>query len=482
MDRVTASFYDAFNNLVGRTLTQNTYDGDSLSGTTVTSAHFIYDGDNLVLELGDSGGVEARVLDGPAVDQVLAQEDGAGTVTWALGDNQGTIRDLVTYAPGTGNTSVVDHLTYSAFGAPLSGLAADFLFGYTGRFYDQATGLQWNLNRWYDPSVGKWLSEDPSGLAADANPYRYCDNGPTDGTDPTGFDVGVNLDGSYTFGSNGGDGSKTVDPNGQVHYNYPQQREVAPDNLGADIFDAAVGKVTDILTSTMDATLQAILPDITHPEFERKLFGGEVEVPLSGGWSAMANWDIKLKVYFIEGTAGCDLVLSPSLTGRLAFKLGSKIGEVGQSPSNPEVPVKKTNPNVSERRKRDVQGYQDELKKYAKKLEHARKKDATSNPEKVKFESASKYHGWDVKLGFGAYAKETAGIWIFAVEAEQKLLGYELKWSHSGFEHQMTNPSYSVSYSRNVAGATFEIGGYGTLSTTVSDKDIQQLGTALLSH
>jgi RHS repeat-associated protein len=82
-----------------------------------------------------------------------------------LGDNQGTIRDLVRYNSGTGNTSVVDHLTYSAFGAPLSGLAADFLFGYTGRFYDQATGLQRNLNRWYDPSVGKWLSEDPSGLA-----------------------------------------------------------------------------------------------------------------------------------------------------------------------------------------------------------------------------------------------------------------------------------------------------------------------------
>jgi len=43
-------------------------------------------------------------------------------------------------------------------------------------------------NRWYDPSVGKWLSEDPSGLAAGANPYRYCDNGPTDATDPSGMD------------------------------------------------------------------------------------------------------------------------------------------------------------------------------------------------------------------------------------------------------------------------------------------------------
>ena len=49
--------------------------------------------------------------------------------------------------------------------------------------------MQWNLNRWYDPSVGKWLSEDPSGLAADANPYRYCDNGPTDATDPSGLEL-----------------------------------------------------------------------------------------------------------------------------------------------------------------------------------------------------------------------------------------------------------------------------------------------------
>ena len=46
-----------------------------------------------------------------------------------------------------------------------------------------------NQSRWYDPSVGRWLSEDPSGLAAgDANLYRYCDNGPTDATDPTGLE------------------------------------------------------------------------------------------------------------------------------------------------------------------------------------------------------------------------------------------------------------------------------------------------------
>ena len=45
-----------------------------------------------------------------------------------------------------------------------------------------------NQSRWYDASVGRWLSEDPIGfVAGDANPYRYCGNGPTKGTDPTGL-------------------------------------------------------------------------------------------------------------------------------------------------------------------------------------------------------------------------------------------------------------------------------------------------------
>ena len=54
-----------------------------------------------------------------------------------------------------------------------------------------------NQSRWYDPSVGRWLSEDPSGLqSGDANLYRYCGNGPTDGMDPSGLAVNLS-DGKY---------------------------------------------------------------------------------------------------------------------------------------------------------------------------------------------------------------------------------------------------------------------------------------------
>jgi RHS repeat-associated protein len=64
----------------------------------------------------------------------------------------------------------------------------DLAFAYTGRLLDKATGLQNNLNRWYDASIGRWLSEDPIGFnAGDANLYRYVGNGPVNARDPSGL-------------------------------------------------------------------------------------------------------------------------------------------------------------------------------------------------------------------------------------------------------------------------------------------------------
>ncbi|MFN9604708.1 MAG: RHS repeat-associated core domain-containing protein, partial [Planctomycetota bacterium] len=59
---------------------------------------------------------------------------------------------------------------------------------YTGKQYDEATGLQHNWFRWYDPALGQWLSEDPLGFAAgDENVRRYVGNGVVDSIDPTGL-------------------------------------------------------------------------------------------------------------------------------------------------------------------------------------------------------------------------------------------------------------------------------------------------------
>ena len=43
--------------------------------------------------------------------------------------------------------------------------------------YDEVTELQNNIKRWYNPELGKWLSEDPIGFEdGDTNIYRYVGN------------------------------------------------------------------------------------------------------------------------------------------------------------------------------------------------------------------------------------------------------------------------------------------------------------------
>ena len=150
--------YDAFNRLVTRTLTPYT----AGAASQPVSGHFVYDGDNMVLTLDDAGNVTNRALYGPAVDQVFAKEGSSGDVTWAFGDNQNTSRDLAQYNAATGATAIVNHRVFSAFGQlssetdPTTGQPATVSssFGYTGCYFDAATGLQWNVNRWYNPSIG----------------------------------------------------------------------------------------------------------------------------------------------------------------------------------------------------------------------------------------------------------------------------------------------------------------------------------------
>jgi len=139
--------------------------------------------------LDDSGEATHRYLWGPAVDQLLADEATAGEVTWPLTDHLGTIRDRAAYDDGLGETTIVNHILYDAFGRITEETnPADYLFYFTARPLEKKTGLQNNLNRWYDGLVGRWLSEDPTGFdAGDGNLYRYVGNRAVRITDPSGL-------------------------------------------------------------------------------------------------------------------------------------------------------------------------------------------------------------------------------------------------------------------------------------------------------
>jgi RHS repeat-associated protein len=65
------------------------------------------------------------------------------------------------------------------------------MYMFTGKPVSQTTGLYYYGVRWYDPSIGRFISQDPlKGHRADPqslNPYVYVENSPTDSTDPTGM-------------------------------------------------------------------------------------------------------------------------------------------------------------------------------------------------------------------------------------------------------------------------------------------------------
>jgi RHS repeat-associated protein len=53
--------------------------------------------------------------------------------------------------------------------------------------FDVETGLYYRRARYYDPGPGRFISEDPIGLAGGINAYVYANNNPVNATDPYGL-------------------------------------------------------------------------------------------------------------------------------------------------------------------------------------------------------------------------------------------------------------------------------------------------------
>ena len=150
-----------------------------------------------MLAFTSSGGITDRYVWGPAVDQILEDEhyttpstSSAGTRYFTTFDKENSVRDLISSGDGLSG-----HVAYNSFGQITSstiGYAMPFL--HEGVYTDSATGMEYHSDpatgfpgRWYDPASRRWISEDPTGLAPDSNPYRYVGNGPTNFIDPTGL-------------------------------------------------------------------------------------------------------------------------------------------------------------------------------------------------------------------------------------------------------------------------------------------------------
>jgi RHS repeat-associated protein len=169
--------------LAGGTTAGFTYDATgrrtakTIDGTTTT---FLYDGVDAVQT--DAGGsVNVRLL-GTAIDEWFASV-GPGGVEVPLVDALGSSLALADGA-GAPQTSY----TYGAFGATsASGAASDNAFQFTGRENDR-TGLNYHRARYAHSGIGRFVSQDPAGLAGGINLYAFAGDTPVNVTDRLGLE------------------------------------------------------------------------------------------------------------------------------------------------------------------------------------------------------------------------------------------------------------------------------------------------------
>ena len=155
----------------------------------VEDRYFIYDGDTLIAEFVEN---EASVwapdvayLFNPESGTVYAQTEDPNEYQFLLKDRSDSTRIIVNE---TELTSTRIH--YDAYGNVVENTDPniDSRILYTGSEFDAALGLYYLAARYYDPTLGRFISTDPSGFAGnDTNLYRYAGGNPANFNDPTGF-------------------------------------------------------------------------------------------------------------------------------------------------------------------------------------------------------------------------------------------------------------------------------------------------------
>lgn len=145
------------------------------------TTNFVLDRENVVLEL-QNGTVVAKYI--RAINLVSSTIGGA--TNYYLFNAHGDVTQL-TNASGT----VTKSYDYDAFGNEKNPVTSETnLFRYCGEYQDDETGFVYLRARFYDPTIGRFLSEDTyRGKATDPlslNLYTYCENNPIGFIDPSG--------------------------------------------------------------------------------------------------------------------------------------------------------------------------------------------------------------------------------------------------------------------------------------------------------
>ena len=186
--------YNALNQLT-ETLTKNykvsfTYDAEGLrTGKTVNGEKTVYvwDGDQVVMELSKGGAVQKRYIRGN--DLVYADKGENTEKTYYVTDMHGNVVQLL---DESGN--VTKTYEYDSFGNEVKPEKKDENpYRYCGEYYDKETEEVYLRARYYEPSVGRFITRDTYTGESDEPLslylYTYCENDGVNAWDPNGHKI-----------------------------------------------------------------------------------------------------------------------------------------------------------------------------------------------------------------------------------------------------------------------------------------------------
>jgi len=177
---------------------------DPQSGQRTTVAeHYVYDAGGRLVHVDGSPNTGWLVYQGDQVSEVVQSQSVYTDVAYDDGTDRPAMEYIHTLPSDEWRAEVIDPMgnlagtvnldsigvphTWDAWGKNTSTTwdAMDAL-GWKGLQPETGTGLIYMRARWYDPALGRFISEDPAGLAGGINPYVFAGDDPINQSDPSG--------------------------------------------------------------------------------------------------------------------------------------------------------------------------------------------------------------------------------------------------------------------------------------------------------
>ncbi len=206
-------------------------EGKRVQKITDTTTNFLYDGDNILLELDDQNNQVATNTYGLSLIKRTTDKEG-----YYLYNGHGDVTKILDNTNTILNTYVYDNFGKILFETEIFNNP----FKYAGYYYDKETKTYYLQSRYYNPEIQRFISEDTyRGNIDDTlslNLYTYCSNNPMIYTDPSGHFFKEIGDGVKYIGERS---AAILDAGGELLFD----SVIGLGNLGYSIVETGVSEV-----------------------------------------------------------------------------------------------------------------------------------------------------------------------------------------------------------------------------------------------